>query len=204
MKGIISYGFIFLLGMLLSFFYLKNSKSKEGSNQIAIIHNGINNVSKLVVTEASYSEVYSYNDIDKYFFETLDFEKKLTLLVNATVQVSYDLKELGIELDSINKKLIITHIPKEVITIIPDVKYYNFQQSFLNTFSKDDLNSIQQKAIDKLMESVEIATNKSKAKQRLIEELKDLMQLTDILGWSVEDQTNNTDFFNELENVIKH
>ncbi len=77
MKRFISYGFIFLLGLVISFLYFKNVKSDRGSTQIAVIENGIRNVSKLVVTEASYSEVYSYNDIDQYFFETLDFEKKL-------------------------------------------------------------------------------------------------------------------------------
>lgn len=202
MKRFISYGFIFLLGVVISFLYLKNSKSDRGSIQIAIIENGIRNVSKLVVTEASYSEVYSYNDIDKYFFETLDFEKKLTLLVNAKVQVSYDLKELGTELDSLHKKIIITHIPEAVVTVIPDVKYYDFQQSVLNTFSKNDLNEIQQKAIDKLMETVEISKSKSLAKDRLFEELKQLLNITEIVGWTIEDQTKNK-FIQDINLIVK-
>jgi len=203
MKKFLSYGFVFLLGLVLAFLYFQKSKSNAGSNQIAIINNGIKNVSKLVVTEASYSEVYSYNDVDKYFFETLDFEKKLTLLVTAKVLVSYDLKELKIEVDSLHKKLIILHIPEEVLTTIPDIKYYDFQQSILNTFSKDDLNAIQQKAIDKLMETVEVSSIKDKARERLIEELKQLMNLTEILGWTVEDRTQNSTFLNELKPLIK-
>ena len=203
MKYILSYGFVFLLGLAVAFLYFKKSKSNAGSSQIAIINNGIKNVSKLVVTEASYSEVYSYNDVDKYFFETLDFEKKLTLLANAKVLVSYDLKALEIEVDSLHKKLIIKHIPEAVLTTIPDVKYYDFQQSILNTFSKDDLNTIQQKAIDKLMETVEVSSIKVKAKERLIAELKQLMNLTEILGWTVEDQTQNSIFLNELKPLFK-
>lgn len=203
MQKIFSYSFVFLLGLAVAFLYFKKSKSNTGSSQIAIINNGLKNVSKLVVTEVSYSEVYSYNDVDKYFFETLDFEKKLTLLVNAKVLVSYDLKTLEIEVDSLHKKLIIKHIPEAQLTTVPDVKYYDFQQSIMNTFSKDDLNIIQQKAIDKLMETVEISSIKVKAKERLIVELKQLMNLTEILGWTVEDQTENSIFINELKPLFK-
>ena len=203
MKKYLSYGFVFLLGLVVAFLYFQKSKSNIGSSQIAIINNGIKNVSKLVVTEVSYSEVYSYNDVDKYFFETLDFEKKLTLLVKAKVLVSYDLKTLEIEVDSLHKKLIIKHIPEAVLTSIPDVKYYDFQQSMLNTFSKDELNTIQQKALDKLMENVEVSSIKVKARKRLIVELKQLMNLTEILGWTVEDQTQNRIFLNELKPLFK-
>ncbi len=202
MRRFISYGFIFLMGLVISFLYFKNAKSDRGSTQIAVIENGIRNVSKLVVTEASYSEVYSYNDIDQYFFETLDFEKKLTLLVNAKVQVSYNLKELETELDSLNKKLIITYVPEAVVTIIPEVKYYDFQQSVLNTFTKNDLNEIQQKAIDKLMDTVEISTSKDLAKDRLLEELEQLLSITKIVGWTIEDRTQDN-FIKDLNLPMK-
>lgn len=191
MKRFASYGIVFLLGILLSFLYIKNNKSIGGSNQVTIIKNGIKNVSKLVVTEASYSEIYSYKDVDTYFFETFGFEKKLTLLVNAKVQVSYDLRELDVELDSLNKKLIIKHIPDEIVTIIPDIKYYDFQQSIFNSFTKNDLNEKQQKAIDKLLETIEISDSKTKAKERLLIELKHLLNLTEIAGWTIEDQTQD-------------
>lgn len=203
MKKFLSYGFVFILGLVIAVLYFKKFKTDAGATQIAIINNGIKNVSKLVVTEASYSQVYSYNDVDKYFFETLDFEKKLTLLVNAKVLVSYDLKVLQIEVDSVHKKLIIKQIPDEVLTVVPDVKYYDFQQSILNTFSKDDLNEIQQKGIDKLMQTIEVSEIKDKAKERLIVELRQLMNLTTILGWTVEDQTNNNVFLNELKPLLK-
>lgn len=192
MKHIISYGIVFLLGILLSFYYIKNTKSIGGSEQVTIIKNGIKNVSKLVVTEASYSEVYRYQDVDTYFFESFGFEKKLTLLVNATVQVSYDLRELDIELDSLNKKLIIKNIPDEIVTIMPDIKYYDFQQSIFNSFTKNDLNEKQQKAIDKLLETIEISDSKTKAKERLLVELKQLLSLTEIVGWTIEDQTEDS------------
>lgn len=124
-------------------------------------------------------------------------------MVNAKVLVSYDLKVLQIEVDSVHKKLIIKQIPDEVLTVVPDVKYYDFQQSILNTFSKDDLNEIQQKGIDKLMQTIEVSEIKDKAKERLIVELRQLMNLTTILGWTVEDQTNNNVFLNELKPLLK-
>lgn len=199
MKRFLLYILIFMLGILAALIYFKKSKNNSGSTQIAILQQGIKNVSKLVVSEGNFSEVYSYSDTDKYFFETIDFEKKLTLLVNAKVQVSYDLKALDIEIDSVHKKVILHHIPEEELNIIPDVKYYDFQQSILNTFTKEELNDIQEQALDKLLENAELSLIKTQAKERLVEELQQLLNLSKILGWKVEDQTGKEEFLRELE-----
>ncbi len=202
MKRLLSYSVIFLIGALFSFFYLKNTKSDTEFKQITIIENGIKNVSKLIVTEASYSEIYSYKDVDTYFFETFGFEKKLTLLVNAKVQVSYDLKKLEVALDSTSKKIIIKRIPDVIVTVIPDIKYYDFQQSLFNSFTKSDLNEEQQNAIEKLLETIEVSDTKTLAKERLIVELNELLSTAKIVGWTIEDQTQNQ-FFKDYNTIFK-
>ncbi len=167
------------------------NKDNYRSEQLDVIVNGIKNVQKLVVTEASFSEVYNYQDADKYFFETLVFEKKAILLIHAKIQVSYDLTQMGIQIDSIHKKIIITKIPKEEIHIFPEFKYYDLQQSMWNTFTKEELNTLQQKAIDHLMNTSKIALVKKQAKQQLVETLSNLFTLTQSFDWKIEDQTQS-------------
>lgn len=199
MKRFLLYILVFALGIIAALLYFRQSKNNSGTTQIVILQQGIKNVSKLVVSEGNFSEVYSYSDTDKYFFETIDFEKKLTLLVNAKVQVSYDLKELKIEIDSLHKKVILHHIPEEELNIIPDVKYYDFQQSILNKFTKEELNDIQGQAIEKLLENAELSRIKTQAKERLLEELQQFLNLSKILGWKVEYQTGKKAFLQDLE-----
>ncbi len=57
---------------------------------------------------------------------------------------------MNIQIDSIGNKIIINKIPSEEILISPDVKYFDLQQSQFNTFSKEELNKINQKVLIKL------------------------------------------------------
>ena len=190
MKSILKYGVIFFGGLLIGLFFLKKSEKNHQSKQIDIIKNGIKNVSKLIVIEANYSEIYNYKDAQKYFFEYLKFKKQVILLVNAKVLVSYNLKELDIEIDSVQKKILIHYIPNEKLDIIPTFKYYDFQQSVWNTFSKDELNKIQEDSLDKLVNTVLISNVKEKAKQQLVKELENLLDIANLLDWEVIDKSD--------------
>lgn len=182
---------MFIVGILVGIIFLLKYKKDYRSEQVEIIQNGIKNVSKLVVAEESFTQFYQYTDSDKYLFETLNFDKKVILIVNAKVLVSYDLKKMKIELDSINKKIIIKSIPKEELNIVPTYKYYDFQQSMFNSFTKEELNAVQKSSTEKLMKSLEVSKSKDVAKKRLLEELNQLWSVAKILGWKIEDQSEN-------------
>jgi len=143
----------------------------------------------LVVSEGTFSEVYSYKDAKKYFYDTFQFNKSIIVTVNAKVQVMFDLEKMEMEIDSINKKIRIKYIPAEEIIINPQVKYFDIQQSTFNIFSKDELNKINQKSIEKIEQTAEVSTLKRDAKERLITELSKIYQLSAILGWEVIDET---------------
>jgi len=186
----LKYTSIFLLGFLMAkFWYQKKQERKNTHEEVQIILTGVKNLSKLVVSEGTFSEMYSYADSKKYFYDYFSFDKKAVVVVNAKVEVGYDLSKLEIQIDSIDKKIIIQKIPKPVVTIAPDIKYFDLQQSQFNTFSKRELNKINRKSIDKIKETIEVSKIKEKAKNRLFEELSKLYQLSAIYGWKVVDKT---------------
>ncbi len=191
MTKIATYILIFVIGLLVGIIILQKTKKDYSSEQVELIQNGIKNVSKLVVAEESFTQFYQYADSNKYLFETLNFDKKVILIVSAKVLVSYDLKKMKIELDSIHKKIVIKSIPKEELTIVPSYKYYDFQQSMFNSFTKEELNAVQKSSTEKLMKSLEVSKSKEIAKKRLLEELNQLWSVAKILGWKIEDQTEN-------------
>lgn len=190
MKNLFIYILLFVIGFLAGILLLNKTKNKYQTEQIEIIRNGIKNVSKLVVAEEMFTEFYNYTDAEKYFFETVNFEKKVVLMVQARVLVSYDLKKMQTELDSVHKKIIIKNIPKEELTIIPTLKYYDLQQSMFNSFSKEELNLMQKSSIDKLQKNLQVSRSKDIAKKRLMEELTQLWSVAKIMGWTIEDQTD--------------
>jgi hypothetical protein len=191
MKKALKYFLVFLVGILIALLYFKKESHQNEKEQIQVMLNEIKNVSKLVVTEASFSEMYNYESAKKYFFETLSFDKKVIVVVNAKVQVSYDLSKMVIETDTVRKKVIIKSIPKETFFIAPEIKYYDLEQSAFNTFSKEELNKINKKSIEKIRETIDITDLKSNAKKQLIKELGKIYNLTSLLDWELVDQTEN-------------
>jgi len=199
MKRILSYLFIFIIGIVVAYFYFKNEQNKYKTEQANIILTEIKNVSKLVVTEATFSEMYNYQDADKYFFETISFDKKVILSVNAKVQVSYDLSKMIIETDTIHKKIIIKSLPKEELFISPNISYFDLEQSTFNQFSKEELNKVTQKSIARIKETIDASTLKEKSKNRLFEELRKIYTMANILDWELVDETESKMIMNTLK-----
>jgi hypothetical protein len=160
----------------------------------ALIQEQIKNVGKLVVTEGTFSQVYTYNGSKKFYLDVLSARKKALIVVNATATVAYDLSKLEVELDEENKTVIIKHIPEEEISINPDINYYDVTQDYLNQFDASDFNKIKQRINKSMREKVENSTLKSNAKNRLISELQKIYILTSTLGWTL--QYNNEEFTN--------
>jgi len=191
MKKLTSYFFVFIIGAIIAYFYFNNQQNQYKTEQVNVILTEIKNVSKLVVTESTFSEMYNYQDADKYFFETISFDKKVILSVNAKVQVSYDLSKMLIETDTINKKIIIKSLPKEEIFISPQISYFDLEQSSFNQFSKEELNEISKKSIAKIKETIDASTLKEESKNRLFIELKKIYTMANLLGWQLIDETEN-------------
>jgi hypothetical protein len=185
----VKYFAVFLLGFLIAKFWYDRQEPKYQTEEVKVMVNEIKNLSKLVVSQGNYSEMYSFSDTRKYFFDYLQFQKKAIVSVNAKVEVGYDLSKLDIQIDSLNKEIVINKIPKEEVIISPDVKYFDLRQSQFNTFSKEELNTVNAKAIERIKETIELTDQKKEAKTRLFEELSKIYQLSKIYNWKVVDNT---------------
>lgn len=187
-------GALVVLIIFLTYRYFENRNAERDrlEESTAMIQQQIKNVGKLVVTEGTFSQVFTYNDTKNRFFDVLPARKKALIVVNTRATVAYDLSKLEIELDEENKTVHITHIPKEEINIYPDIKYYDITQDYLNQFSAEDYNKIKTRINKSMREKVENSTLKSNAKNRLISELQKIYILTNTLGWTL--TYNNEEF----------
>jgi hypothetical protein len=197
----LKYLIVFLIGFFIAKYWYVKKEENHKKEEIQVVVNSIKNLSKLVVSKGIFSEVYNYTDSKKYFYDYLSFDKKAIVTVNATVEVGYDLSKLEIQIDSVGKKIIINKIPMQEVVISPDVKYFDLQQSQFNVFSKEELNKINQKSIEKIKQTIEVTDLKEKAKTRLFEELSKIYQLSSIYNWQVVDNTSSV-FMKNLK-IIK-
>lgn len=186
-----------VLGVILAFRYceFKDNSDSNLENNTALIQQQIVNVGKLIVTEGHFAEVLTYKDQNKYFLNMLSFDKKALIIVNADVTVAYDLRQMKYDIDEKNKVITIVSIPKEEITINPNIKFYDVEQSRLNPFTGEDYNKVNASVRKNLEKKIANSTLQSNAENRLISELSKILILTNTMGWTL--RYNGEDINNE-------
>ncbi len=174
---------------LMVIFIINKCSNKEEiliEEHSALIEKQIKNVSKLVVNEGNFSEVFSYKNSKAVFGDLIEVEKKALVVVNAEVTVAYDLSKIEFNLDEENKTLTITKIPEQEIKIFPELEYYDVQADFLNPFKAEDYNAINKKVKQQITKKINASNLKSNAENRLVSELSKFYILTNSLGWTLQ------------------
>lgn len=173
-------------GALFMFFIMKKARTDhEVLPDTELIQQQMKNVSKLVVNEAKISQIYNYKD-QKSFMNIMTFDKKALVVVNADIQILYDLSKLTYAVDEVNKTVRITYIPKEEITINPNIKIYDVEASRFNAFEGSDYNTIQESVKKQFREKILKSKIEQNAKNRLVSELGKFLVVTQSLGWTLQ------------------
>lgn len=196
-------GVILTLIFVFAFHYCENKKDKEQqlSETSQLIQLQLQNVGKLIVTEGTFSQVFTFEDSQKRFFELISFNKKALVVVNAKVTIGYDLSQIETHIDEENKTVSILYIPEEELNIYPTIEYYDVTQDYFNQFSAKDFNTIKGRINSLLEDKIKKSDLKSNAKNRLISELQKIYVLTNNLGWTLRfnsEEIRSEEIFEEL------
>lgn len=186
---------VFLLGVFVAFlgvfFWNKSHKKQEEviNNDYYILSNQITKMNKMLVLEQDFSSFQTHKSsafsIGNHQFLT----KEMVLYSTAKAQVTYDLKKLKIEIDSVQKILIIREIPRPEIKIYPETKIHFMEDSMMNRFDKNSLNSITESAKKNMVKSINQDDLKVKAKEQLINNLNEIFVLARFLNYTIKDET---------------
>jgi hypothetical protein len=194
-----------LLGIVIAFvivFGLRYCENKKENREIleantALIQKELKNVGKLIVTEGSYAQVFTYNDSKDLMYGLFDARKKALIVVNAKATIAYDLSEVKTDIDETTKTVTITNIPEPELSINPNIQYYDVTQDYLNQFTASDYNKIKSRVEKSLRKKIEASELRTNAENRLISELQKIYILTNSMGWTL--KYNSTVVENEAE-----
>ncbi|MEP0134556.1 MAG: DUF4230 domain-containing protein [Eudoraea sp.] len=180
-------GIVIAMAMILIFQSWNKGKEEKSilKENSLLIQQQIKNVSKIIVTEGHFSEVYSYKDSEQLFGPYFTADKKALVVVNAEVTVAYDLNEVNFEVDEATKTLRIMNIPEPEIKINPDFEYYDVTADYFNQFGAEDYNKIKNNVKTSLLKKVKASSLQKNAENRLISELSKFYILTNSLGWTL-------------------
>ncbi len=167
--------------------YCENRKDNREQLEAntALIQKELKNVGKLIVTEGSYAQVFSYNDSKDLMYGLFDARKKALIVVNAKATIAYDLSQVNTEVDEATKTVTITNIPEPELSINPNIQYYDVTQDYLNQFTASDYNKIKQRIEKSLRKKIEASELRTNAENRLISELQKIYILTNSMGWTL-------------------
>lgn len=167
-----------------------------------LIQQELKNVSKLIVTEGHFAEVYNYKDSKELFGPLITAHKKALVVVNADVSIAYDMSKINYEVDQENKVLKITQIPEPEIKISPDFEYYDVTADYLNPFNAGDYNAIKRNVNASLMKKIEASSLRSNAENRLLSELSRILVLTDTMGWTLVYENTLVENLEQFEYIL--
>nr|WP_081908505.1 DUF4230 domain-containing protein [Nonlabens ulvanivorans] len=129
-------GALMMLAIVLIYDYIKDYRTEQANliAQTELIEKEVQSVSKLIVTEASYGKVYTYENTKSYGWDYFSSQKTAVVISNAKAQVIYDLKNLEYSIDSERKEIVFSKLPDATININPNLNFYQLDNGILNTF----------------------------------------------------------------------
>ena len=193
---------ILLLGYFTyQYFDAQQEKREQLVEATNLIEKEIKNVGKLVVTEGSFAQVFTYKN-SKQIFNLVEANKKALVVINAKVTIAYDLRALETEVDPENKIITIKKIPAPEININPDIEYYDVSQDYLNQFEASDYNKIKQRVMTTVRQKVESSELPQNAENRLLAELANIYVVTNTLGWTLQYNTTPINSSQELKTLL--
>lgn len=176
---------VLLMGLSWYLGFKKSWNTKREVENVNVVLEKIQHVTKLVTVEGHVSEIYDHNEYNT--FDLSLFRKKALIRVNADVSAGYDFTKMRIDIDEDNRTIRITDFPKaEILSIDHDLDYYDITEGSFNQFSKDDYNKINERAkayIRSKAVEAQLLEEASEQKDNLIEMMKTVLMHT---GWTLE------------------
>lgn len=180
-----------ILGAILMYwvysFFTKKKKRELTEHQSTVILDKIKSVCKLVSVEGDFAEIYRYENIKDGFMSILSSKKKALVVINAKAQIGYDLKKLRLRADTDKKRIILEDFPEpEILSIEPDIQFYDIKNGLFNSFSPDDLTQLNQNAKEHIREKIPESGLIDTAKKEALEAVLLIEKIVETIGWRLD------------------
>lgn len=168
--------------------FFRKKKSKEiTEHQSIVLLEKIRSVCKLVSVEGDFAEIYKYENIKAHFMSLVSSKKKALLIINAKVQIGYDLKKVELTADNESKKIIMRKFPQpEILSIEPDIQFYDIRSGMFNFFSSDDLTLLNKEAKQHIREKVPASGLMETAGREALQAVLLIEKIVETIGWKLD------------------
>ncbi|RIV43109.1 DUF4230 domain-containing protein [Flagellimonas pelagia] len=180
-----------ILGAILMYWvysFFGKKKSKEiTEQQSTVILNKIRSVCKLVSVEGDFAEIYHYENTKDSFMSLFKSKKKALIVIKAKAHIGYDLNKLELKADNDKRKIILSHFPQpEVLSIEPDLQFYDIKNGIFNSFSPTDLTKLNQEAKDHIKQKIPESGLMETARKEALQAVFVVEKIVETIGWKLD------------------
>lgn len=180
-----------IAGAIVSYFILKrfsiSNKRSITEKQSVVLLDKIKKVSKLITVEGDFAEIYHHENTKEKFLGLYTSKKKAIVLINAKTLIGFDFRKIKMKSDIDKKTVVLSEFPKaEVMSIEPDIKFYDIQDGFLNKFSSEDLTQVNKEAKEHILQKIPESNLMQVANKEAINAILLMENLAETIGWKLD------------------
>ncbi|MBW8199622.1 DUF4230 domain-containing protein [Flagellimonas abyssi] len=166
----------------------RKKKNKEiTEEQSTVILNKIRSVCKLVSVEGDFAEIYHYENTKDSFMSLLRSKKKALIVIKAKAQIGYDLNKLDLKADNDRKRIMLNHFPEpEILSIEPDLQFYDIKNGIFNSFSPTDLTNLNQEAKEHIRKKIPESGLMETARREALQAVLVVEKIVETIGWTLD------------------
>ncbi|MEM9364254.1 MAG: DUF4230 domain-containing protein [Bacteroidota bacterium] len=175
-----------LVYWLYSLFNKKQSKQLT-KKQSTVLLDKIKSVCKLVSVEGDFAEIYHYENTKDGFMNWLSSKKKALIIVKAKAHIGYDLKKLKMKADNKRKKIVLNAFPEpEILSIEPDLQFYDIKNGLFNSFSPEDLTKLNVEAKEHIKQKIPESGLMDTARKEALQAVLVVEKIVETIGWTLD------------------
>jgi len=187
-----------LLGLILGaiamywmFSLFRKKRNRETTeHQSTVLLERIKNVCKLISVEGDFAEIYKYENTREGFMSLVSSKKKALIVINAKVHIGYDLQKIHLQANNAQKQIVLTNFPQpQILSIEPHLEFYDIRNGLFNSFTPNDLTSLNQEAIKHIKDKIPQSGLMETASREALEAIVLMEKLVQTIGWKLEYST---------------
>ncbi|CAM1343964.1 DUF4230 domain-containing protein [Tenacibaculum amylolyticum] len=178
-------------GAVVSYFVFQRFSTVKSrhltESQSVILLDKIKKVTKLITVEGDFSEIYHHEDKQHKFLGLLSSKKKAIILISAKTHIGFDFRKIKMEANTKNKTITLSNFPKpEVLSVEPNIRFYDIQDGFLNKFNSEDLTQVNQAAKEHVLQKIPESNLMQVANNEAFEAILLMQNLVETIGWKLD------------------
>jgi hypothetical protein len=180
-----------ILGAILMYWGYAQMRKKERKElterQSTVLMEQIRSVCKLITVEGDFAEIYHYENTRERFLSLVSSKKKALIVIKARVQIGFDLRKIAMHAEKEKRRIVLANFPQpEVLTVEPDLEFYDIKNGLFNAFSPKDLTALNKEAKNHILDKVPESGLMETAGKEALEAVLLIEHLVETIGWKLD------------------